>query len=116
MKDWIRIKFMISTQFREKLKTIQVQKIGKNSVVILSLKKWKKIQEKLENLEMHCSQDLVGETTKRRKEKKIISLDRIIKNKETINELKDVNLALEIYKKEKSIGGLKTIKSLADLD
>lgn len=46
----------------------------KEGVVLLPLKRWKKIEEDLEDLEMYRSQNLAKEITKRRKEKKTAPL------------------------------------------
>ncbi len=52
---------------------------GKEGVVILPLKKWQKIEEELENLEMYRSEALAKEIQKRRKEKGTIPLKNILK-------------------------------------
>ena len=51
----------------------------KEGVVILPLKKWKKIEEELENLEMYRSEKLAKEIEKRRREKKIVPLQKLLK-------------------------------------
>jgi hypothetical protein len=51
----------------------------KEGIVILSLEKWRKVEECLEDLEMYRSERLIREIERRRKEKKIISLDKILK-------------------------------------
>ncbi len=51
----------------------------KEGIVILPLKKWKRIEEELENLEMYCSERLAKEVQKRRKEKQSISLQNLLK-------------------------------------
>jgi len=48
-------------------------------VVILPLKKWKEIEEELEDLEMYRSKTLPKEIEKRRKEKKVIPLESLLK-------------------------------------
>lgn len=50
----------------------------KEGIVILPLKKWKEIEEKLEDLEMYRSESLVKEIEKRRKEKKTIPLKKLL--------------------------------------
>jgi hypothetical protein len=47
---------------------------GKEGVVILQLRKWQKIEEELENLEMYRSEALAKEIQKRRKEKGTVPL------------------------------------------
>jgi hypothetical protein len=51
----------------------------KEGIVILPLKKWKEIEDELEDLEMYRSETLVKEIEKRRKEKGTISLKKILK-------------------------------------
>ncbi|MBZ1345502.1 MAG: hypothetical protein KY055_02665 [Candidatus Nealsonbacteria bacterium] len=51
----------------------------KEGVVILPLRKWKKIEENLEDLEMYRSESLAKEIEKRRKVKKSIPLKRLLK-------------------------------------
>ncbi len=51
----------------------------KEGVVILPLKKWKEIEDELEDLEMYRSETLVKEIGKRRREKGTISLKKILK-------------------------------------
>ena len=48
-------------------------------IVILPLKKWKIIEEQLEDLEMYNSKNLAREIEKRRKSKKTISLKSLLK-------------------------------------
>ena len=48
-------------------------------IVILPLKKWKIIEEQLEDLEMYNSKNLAEEIEKRRKSKKTISLKSLLK-------------------------------------
>ncbi len=50
-----------------------------DGVVILTLEKWKKIQDMLEDLEMYRSVKLMEEISKRRKEKKTIPLEQLLK-------------------------------------
>ena len=52
---------------------------GKEGIVILPLKKWRKVEEELEDLEMYRSERLAREIEKRRKEKKTISLGKLLK-------------------------------------
>ena len=54
-------------------------KIGREPMVILSLKKWKEIEAKLEDLEMYNSSNLAKEIAKRRKEKTSVPLKKILK-------------------------------------
>lgn len=61
------------------LKNTQVKKIGRTPVVILSLDAWKKIEDKLEDLEMLQSKTLRKKITKARKEKKIYSSSQVKK-------------------------------------
>jgi len=51
----------------------------KEGIVILPLKKWKIIEEQLEDLEMYKSKSLAKEIEKRRKEKKTIPLKSLLK-------------------------------------
>jgi len=51
----------------------------KEGVVILPLKKWKKVEEALEKLEMYQSESLAREINKRRKDKKTIPLEKVLK-------------------------------------
>jgi len=51
----------------------------KEGIVILPLKKWKKVEEELEDLEMYRSEGLAKEIEKRKKEKKTISLEKLLK-------------------------------------
>ena len=51
----------------------------KEGVVILSLEKWKAIEAGLEDLEMYRSEGLAKEISKRRKEKGVVSLEKLIK-------------------------------------
>ena len=57
-------------------KTIIKEKEG---IVILPLKKWKIIEEQLEDLEMYSSESLAREIEKRRKAKKTIPLKSLLK-------------------------------------
>jgi len=50
----------------------------KEGVVILPLKRWKEIEEGLEDLEMYRSETLAKEIEKRRKEKKTVSLKKLL--------------------------------------
>lgn len=47
--------------------------------VILPLQRWKKIEEALEDLEMYHSESLAKEINIRRKEKKVVPLEKILK-------------------------------------
>lgn len=51
----------------------------KNGIVILPLKKWKEIEEELEDLEMYRSESLAKEIARRRKEKETVPLEKILK-------------------------------------
>lgn len=51
----------------------------REGVVLLPLKKWKKIEEDLEDLEMYRSQNLGQEIARRRAAKKRIPLTRLLK-------------------------------------
>jgi len=51
----------------------------KEGVVILPLEKWRKIEEKLEDLEMYRSESLAKEIEKRRKEKETVPLEKLLK-------------------------------------
>lgn len=51
----------------------------KEGIVILPLKKWKIIEEQLEDLEMYNSESLAKEIEKRRKAKKTIPLKSLLK-------------------------------------
>lgn len=53
--------------------------LGTEGVVVLPLKKWQKIEEELENLEMYRSDILAKEIQKRRTEKKTTPLKNILK-------------------------------------
>ncbi|MBU2579020.1 hypothetical protein KKA09_02805 [Patescibacteria group bacterium] len=50
----------------------------------------------------------------RRKYEKFLNLEKIIRKK--LDEEADIDMAIQVYKKEKLNGKLKTIKSLTDLD
>jgi len=52
---------------------------GKEGIVILPLKKWKIIEQQLEDLEMYRSEGLAREIEKRRKAKKTIPLKSLLK-------------------------------------
>lgn len=54
-------------------------KVDKEPVVVLPLKKWKEIESDLEDLEMYRSVNLLKEIKKRRKERFVVPLDRLIK-------------------------------------
>jgi len=63
-------------------KTIELPKNAiqeKEGIVILPLKKWEKIKRSLEDLEMYSCSSFVKEIEKRRKEKKTIPLEKILK-------------------------------------
>lgn len=47
-------------------------------IVILSLRKWEKIEQDLEDLEMYRSESLVKEINKRRKEKEAVPLEKLL--------------------------------------
>jgi len=51
----------------------------KEGIVILPLKKWKIIEQQLEDLEMYSSEGLAREIEKRRKAKKTIPLKSLLK-------------------------------------
>ena len=51
----------------------------KEGVVILPLEKWRKIEEKLEDLEMYRSESLAKEIEKKRKEKETVPLEKLLK-------------------------------------
>jgi len=51
----------------------------KEGIVILPLKKWKIIEQQLEDLEMYSSESLAREIEKRRKAKKTIPLKSLLK-------------------------------------
>lgn len=51
----------------------------KEGVVILPLKKWKKIEQNLEDLEMYRSESLPKEIEKSRKEKETVPLEKLLK-------------------------------------
>lgn len=53
------------------LEKTHIQKVGKESVVVLPLKTWKDIEEKLEDLEMAQSKTFRRKIIKARKEKKL---------------------------------------------
>ncbi len=65
--------YMSPTQLIEKLKTVQPEKIGKNPVVVLPLKVWREIEDRLEDLEMANSKAFQKRIMKARKEKKLYS-------------------------------------------
>jgi sensor domain CHASE-containing protein len=54
-------------------------KIGKEPVVILPIKKWREIENALEDLEMYSSENLRRSIAKARKEKKTIPLGALLK-------------------------------------
>lgn len=51
----------------------------KEGIVILPLKKWKKVEQALEDLEMYRSESLAKEIGKRRKAKETASLKKLLK-------------------------------------
>lgn len=51
----------------------------KEGVVILPLRKWREIEEKLEDLKMYRSKSLVKEIAERRKGKKTVPLEKLLK-------------------------------------
>lgn len=51
----------------------------KEGIVILPLKKWRKVEEELEDLEMYRSESLAKEIAKRRKEKGAVPLEKLLK-------------------------------------
>jgi len=53
-------------------------KIGKEPVILLSLKKWKEIEEKLEDLEIYYSERLSKEIAERREENETVPLERLL--------------------------------------
>jgi hypothetical protein len=58
---------------------LQRIKLGKEPVVVLPMKKWREIEDALEDLEMYTSEKLRKDIATARKEKKIISLERLLK-------------------------------------
>lgn len=78
--------FLLTPDFRlwyyESMNTITIPKnlikIGKESVVILPLKKWQKIEMELEDLEMYRSVKLTKEIAQRRKEKAVVPLKNLL--------------------------------------
>ena len=65
----------------------------KEGVVVLPLKKWEKIEEELEDLEMYRSENLAKEIAKRRQEKKVIPLEKLL-NKYHVQPMANTALAL----------------------
>jgi hypothetical protein len=57
----------------------QRAKIGKEPVVVLPIKKWREIEDALEDLEMYTSAKLRKDIAAARKEKKIIILEALLK-------------------------------------
>ena len=51
----------------------------KEGIVVMPLKKWRQIEEDLEDLEMYRSEGLSREISQRRAEKKTISLNTLLK-------------------------------------
>lgn len=51
----------------------------KEGIVILPLKKWKRVEQALEDLEMYKSESLAKEINKRRKEKETVPLGKLLK-------------------------------------
>jgi len=51
----------------------------KQGIVVLPLKKWKRIEQALEDLEMYQSAVLAIEIAKRRKQKTTVSLEKLLK-------------------------------------
>lgn len=51
----------------------------KEGIVILPLRKWKRVEEKLEDLEMYRCERFAREIGKRRKEKETIPLKKLLK-------------------------------------
>lgn len=64
---------------RQTIKVLNVSVREHDGVVILPLDKWRQIQDMLEDLEMYRSSKLIHEINKRRKEKKTVSLEQLIK-------------------------------------
>ena len=60
----------------DKLKDIMEIKKG---IVILPIEKWEEIERDLEDLEMYRSENFAKEIAKRRKEKKEIPLEKVLK-------------------------------------
>ncbi len=48
-------------------------------IVVLPLEKWREIEQTLEDFEMYSSKGLAKEIDKRRKEKEVVSLEKILK-------------------------------------
>lgn len=55
------------------------ESLEKEGVVVLPLRKWRVIEEDLEDLEMYRSVLLASEIARRRKEKKSVSLEKVLK-------------------------------------
>ena len=51
----------------------------KKGIVILPIEKWEEIERDLEDLEMYRSENFAKEIAKRRKEKKEIPLEKVLK-------------------------------------
>ena len=51
----------------------------KGGVVILPLRKWERIEQDLEDLEMYRSENLAKEIDKRRKEKETVPIEKVLK-------------------------------------
>lgn len=59
--------------------SVQKTKIGKEPVVVLPMKKWREIEDALEDLEMYSSQKLRKDIENARKEKKTVDLEELMK-------------------------------------
>ncbi len=51
---------------------------GQQGLVVLPLKKWQKIENALEDLEMYRSADFIKEIARRRQDKKTVSLESLL--------------------------------------
>lgn len=60
--------------------SFQKTKIGKEPVVVLPIKKWREIENALEDMEMYTSEKFRKDIEKARKEKKVISLEKLLKD------------------------------------
>ena len=70
---------MTTLQLVEKVKRIGTQKIGRAPVVVLPLKIWEEIADRLEESDISQSRSLAGRISKARREKKLYSSGQVRK-------------------------------------
>ena len=70
---------MTARQLVEKIKEVEVKKIGKKSVVILPLSVWREIEDCLEDLEMNQSRKFAAKIKRARAQKRLYSAEEVKK-------------------------------------